>query len=354
MIGLKREMREFMNLQEALKQVRQQQFASVYLIQGTESYLGELFKTELMDQLIKTDDDQFNYSSFDMEEVQLSVAMEEAETIPFFGDYRLVFIENPYFLTAERKTNALDHDIDSLLHYLEQPSPTTILVFIANVEKLDERKKVTKAIKKQAEVVDVNPMGEHEVKQYVEQTIQSEGYEIRPEAFDLLLQLTDLNLSKVMGELQKLFLYASENKIISLNSVKELVPKSLEHNVFDLTNEVLSGHSEKAIQLYEDLLLQGEETIKLNAILLNQIRLFLQTKILAKLGYQQANIAETLKIHPYRVKLALQQVRRFELERLEAIYDELVENDFRMKTGQMDKELLFELFILKLSSQVIH
>ena len=102
--------------------------------------------------------------------------------------------------------------------------------------------------------------------------------------------------------------------------------------------------------MYEDLLLQGEETIKLNAILLNQIRLFLQTKILAKMGYQQANIADTLKVHPYRVKLALQQVRRFELSRLERLYDELVENDYRMKTGQMDKELLFQLFILKLTA----
>ncbi|MBO0469049.1 DNA polymerase III subunit delta [Enterococcus sp. DIV0242_7C1] len=340
-----------MNLQEALQQVRQQQFASVYLVQGTEGYLSELFKTELMNQLIKTEDDQFNYSSFDMEEVPLSVAIEEAETIPFFGDYRLVFIENPYFLTAERKTTGLDHDIDSLLKYLEEPSPTTILVFNASVEKLDERKKITKSLKKQAAFIDVNPMGEREVRQYIEQTIQSEGYDIRPEAFDLLLQLTDLNLSKVMGELQKLFLFSSEDKIISLHAVKELVPKSLEHNVFDLTNEVLSGNGEKTIQLYEDLLLQGEETIKLNAILLNQIRLFLQTKILAKLGYQQANIADTLKIHPYRVKLALQQVRRFELERLEEIYDELVENDVKMKTGKMDKELLFELFILKLSAQ---
>ncbi|MFD2305840.1 DNA polymerase III subunit delta [Enterococcus termitis] len=341
-----------MNLQEALHQVRQHQFASVYLVQGTEGYLSELFKTELMNQLIKTEDDQFNYSSFDMEDVPLSTAIEEAETIPFFGDYRLVFIENPYFLTAERKTNGLEHDIDGLLSYLEQPSPTTILVFSANVEKLDERKKITKAVKKHATFIDVNPMGEREVRQYIEQTIQSEGYEIRPEAFELLLQLTDLNLSKVMGELQKLFLFSSDDKVIALHAVKELVPKSLEHNVFDLTNDVLSGNGEKAIQLYEDLLLQGEETIKLNAILLNQIRLFLQTKILAKLGYQQANIADTLKIHPYRVKLALQQVRRFELDRLEIIYDELVENDFKMKTGQMDKELLFELFILKLSAQV--
>lgn len=69
------------------------------------------------------------------------------------------------------------------------------------------------------------------------------------------------------------------------------------------------------------------------------------------MGYQQANIADTLKVHPYRVKLALQQVRRFELSRLERLYDELVENDYRMKTSKMDKELLFQLFILKLTAQ---
>lgn len=341
-----------MNLQEALKQIRQQQFQSIYLVQGTETYLAELFKTELMKQLIHTEDDQFNYASFDMEEQPLAAAIEEAETIPFFGDYRLVFIENPYFLTAERKNTGLDHDLASLIRYLEEPSPSTIFVFSANYEKLDERKKITKALKKQATLINVQPMPENEIRQYLSQTIESEGYEIRPEAFELLLQRTDYKLTSLMGEIQKLFLYATETKVITLDSVKELVPKSLEHNVFDLTSEVMSGHSETAIQLYEDLLLQGEETIKLNAILLTQIRLLLQTKILSNLGYQQANIAETLKIHPYRVKLAMQQVRTFDLQRLEVIYDELVENDYRMKTGQMDKELLFQLFILKLSGQV--
>ena len=45
---------------------------------------------------------------------------------------------------------------------------------------------------------------------------------------------------------------------------------------------------------YDDLLLQGEETIKINAILIGQVRLLLQASILMKVGYQQANIAETL------------------------------------------------------------
>lgn len=352
MIGWKREKGINMNLQNVLKEIRSKKFSPVYLLQGTEDYLIEQFKLELTNQVLKTEDDQFNLSYFDMEQVPLSIAVEEADTIPFFGEYRLVFIEHPYFLTAERKNITIDHDTESLIQYLQQPSPSTILVIVANFEKLDERKKITKNLKKSSEIVEVNPMAEREVRQYIGQTIQNEGYTIRSEAFDLLLQLTDYNLSKGMGELQKLFLYSYDSKSISLTAVKELVPKSLEYNVFDLTNDVLSGNSEKAIQLFEELLLQGEDTIKLNAILINQVRLFLQAKILAKLGYQQSNIAETIKVHPYRVKLALQKIQHFELKRLEEIYDELVENDYKMKTGKIDKELLFELFILKMSKQL--
>ena len=64
-----------------------------------------------------------------------------------------------------------------------------------------------------------------------------------------------------MGELQKLYLYALETKTITRGAVQELVPKSLEHNVFDLTNEVLSGNSEKAVQLYEDLLYKEKKPL---------------------------------------------------------------------------------------------
>jgi DNA polymerase-3 subunit delta len=144
-----------------------------------------------------------------------------------------------------------------------------------------------------------------------------------------------MRLSKAMQELEKLRLYAGEQKRISKQAVEQLVPKSLEDNVFDLTNYVLQGKTEAALRLYDDLYIQGEETIKINAILISQIRLLLQTAILMKIGYQQGNIAETLKVHPYRVK------------DLAHLYDELIENDYLIKSGRMEKEFLFQLFVLK-------
>lgn len=96
-----------MELQKALKEVREQKIAPVYLLIGTELYLTELFKTTLMKELLTEEDDQFNFFSFDMEETPLSAAIAEAETIPFFGDYRLVFVENPYFLTCRKKNKTV-------------------------------------------------------------------------------------------------------------------------------------------------------------------------------------------------------------------------------------------------------
>ncbi|MGH2183173.1 DNA polymerase III subunit delta, partial [Enterococcus faecalis] len=77
-------------------------------------------------------------------------------------------------------------------------------------------------------VVDVKTMDEKAIRQYLSQPIESEGYTILSDAFDLLLQLSDLNLSKIMGELQKLNLYGLETKTITRDAVQELVPKSLE------------------------------------------------------------------------------------------------------------------------------
>lgn len=336
-----------MSLQQQLNKIKSGELAPIYLVLGQEQFLADTFKRAVTQQVIQTEDDELNFATFDMTETSLSVAVEEANTIPFFGEYRLVAIENPYFLTGEKKNSGLEHNIEELLVYLEEPSPTTILVFYAPYEKLDERKKIVKLLKKQAVLIDTKMMQEKEVRQYVQKYIRNADYEITPEAFELFLRLSDMELSKIMSELNKILLYASDSKKITKDMIENLVPKSLEHNIFDMVTYVTKGQAEKALILYRDLLLQGEETIKINSILISQFRLLLQVKIMLANGYQQSNMLDILKIHPYRIKLAIQQVKSFELSELKSVFHDLVENDYRIKTGQMEKELLFELFILQ-------
>lgn len=132
------------------------------------------------------------------------------------------------------------------------------MVIFADVDKLDERKKITKQLKKAAVVIDVAPMKEADVRQYLQQSLANDGIEMSREAFDLFLRLTDLHLSKAMQELQKLRLYAGNGNKITKEIVLQLIPKTLEHNVFELTSDVLKGNVSDALRLYDDLLLQGK------------------------------------------------------------------------------------------------
>lgn len=336
-----------LSVQADLQKIRKEKLQPCYLVLGTEKFLQDQVREEILKKIQVDSKDDLNFLSFDMENTSLDEVVAEAETLPFFGEQRLVFVENPYFLTGEKVNNGIEQNTDLLVDYLKAPLESTVLVFFAPYEKLDERKKVTKQLKKTAIIIDVKQLNEKEVRQYLTNTLNNSEIAMDRYAIDLFLRLTDLDLSKLMRELQKLMLFAQDQKKITSKEVEQLVPKTLEHNLFDMTQYVLTGNTEQALRLYEDLVLQGEETIKINAILLAQLRLLLQTKFLIKIGYQQANIAETLKVHPYRVKLAMQEVRRFDEGLLVRLFDQLVELDYQIKTGQIDKELSFQLFVLQ-------
>lgn len=341
---------EIMNYTAEMAKITKGQFSPVYLFLGTESYLADSAKQTLIQATLAEDERDLNFGIYDMEEVPVGVALDDAESVPFFGDKRLVIMDRPNFFTAEKSKQKIDHDLVWLENYLKNPPDFTILAFFAPYEKLDERKKITKLLKKTATVIEVNTLSEKEVRHFLKDTIANEGYTMTPEAFELFIQLTDAKLSTAMSELPKLLLFSSETKQITKSAVNDLVAKSLEQNIFALVEYVLKRQTANALSLYQDLLLQKEDPIKINAILMTQFRLLLQVKFLEKKGYQQGDSAGMLKVHPYRVKLAIQQARKFSEKVLVSAFEGLVDAEYRLKTGQGDKEMQFELFVLQFAA----
>lgn len=330
-----------------LAKIKKGQFSPVYLFLGTESFFIQEAREALLTHSMDEADQELNIGVYNLAEVPIDRALEDAESLPFFGDRRLVIVDNPSFLTGERAKNKIEHDTDWLEGYLKQPADTTILAIFAPYEKLDNRKKITKLLKKQATLVDVSPLKGNDTRQYLSRYVKEEGYELDRHTAQFFFERIEDNLSKGIQELDKLFLAAIDDKKITKNLIEELIPRNLEQNIFDIVTHVLNKNTDKAIQLYQDLLLQKEEPIKINAILLGQFRLLLQVKLLAKKGYQQPNMVKVLKVHPYRVKLASQQIRHLSEAVLMRAYLGLVEAETNMKTGNGLKEVQFEMFMLR-------
>lgn len=339
-------------LEKQLASIRKGKLENLYLVQGTEDYLIEQVRqTFLSTVLVDEEAADFNFGQFDMKDTPVGLALQEAESFPFFGDQRLLFIQNPYFLTGERVTNGPEHEIKELEEYLENPSDFTICVVFAPYEKLDKRKKVTKLLTKQATLIDVQPMSEREMINYVKSVCQEKEFRFKDQAFETLLELTDRNLTRMMHELEKLMLFHQDSRTILKSSVEKLVSKSLEQNVFELNDLVLRKDVRGSIELYQDLLTQKEDPIKIIALMIGQFRLLLQVKILRKKGYQQGDIAGLLKVHPYRVKLGMEKERHFDQSLLSQAHHHLIEADYQIKSGQVKPEMQFELFVLKFAGK---
>ena len=130
-----------LRITELKKNLKQGNLDNVYLVTGQEQVFIEDIQKSFK-EIMTPEERDMNFSNFDLEEVSLADVINEAISAPFFGERRLVFAQNPYFLTAERVKNAVDQNTDLLLKYIQNPTPSTILVIFATYEKLDARKKL--------------------------------------------------------------------------------------------------------------------------------------------------------------------------------------------------------------------
>ncbi|WP_160721801.1 DNA polymerase III subunit delta [Bacillus sp. USDA818B3_A] len=333
---------------EIWKKIKKKEIAPIYLLYGTEAFLINETKQLLLDHILEEEEKDFNFSAYDLEETSVDLALEDAETFPFLGEKKVVILHNPVFLTAEKTKEKVEHNLAKLEQYLKEPAPYTVMVISAPYEKLDERKKITKELKKNAELVEAKKMSEHDLKKWVKDRAKNNGMEMEENAIDQLLALAGTNMFMLAGEVDKLSLYAAEQKRIDRELVEKLVARTLEQNIFTLIEKVVQRKLDEALRIYYDLLKQNEEPIKILALLSGQFRLIYQVKELSRRGYGQQQIAGFLKIHPFRVKLALGQAGGFTDEELAHLMALLADADYQMKTGGMNKSLLIEMLLFRL------
>lgn len=333
------------------KKIKKKQFTPMYVLYGTEDFLINETKQLLINYALSEEEIEFNLSSYDLEETPIEVAIEDAETFPFVGERRLIFLNNPTFLTGEKSKSKIEHNLNKLEAYLKEPAPYSIIVFSGAYEKLDERKKLTKELKRQGTVVDAKKLNEQELILWVKERVAISGVEIDDEAVHQLLTLSGTNLLMLTTEVDKLALYANGGKKIDVNMVEKLVSRSLEQNIFSLVDKIVQRKIEDAFRIYYDLLKQNEEPLKILAILAGQFRLIYQVKELARKGYGQQQIAGFVKVHPFRVKLAAGQARLFKDEELAQIMNMLADADYLAKTGGMNKEMILEMFLFRLHGE---
>ncbi|MCC0564463.1 DNA polymerase III subunit delta [Brevibacillus borstelensis] len=337
-----------MPLLSAIREIRQKQFAPIYVLYGPESFLAEEFMTLAKREMIDPAYADLNLSVYDCTETPLSHILQDAETLPFLGEHRLVIAKQAYFLTGSKPQTKHESDPNVLIPYLEQPPSYTTLILYTDADKLDERKKLVKSLQQKARVIPFPYLRDSDLYAWIER--QAQKYETSMER-SLAAKLAERiggDLRLLDKELEKMSLYVGgKGGVITDEVIEKLASRTLEQDVFALIEQIAAGRLDKGLRMLYDCLKTGEEPIRLLALMARQFRLLLHVRQWAPKGYSQQQLAGMLKVHPYAVKKAGEQARYFSEEALRKLLAILAEEDFRMKSGQVDKRLALELFMTR-------
>lgn len=316
----------------------------IYLMYGLESYL---MKQEIINILKKENIDVLNQSNYDLENTDLKDIIEDAATISLFGDKKAILVDNSYIFTTTTNKKLKEQNLDCLFNYIEHPNELTLLFFLVNKETIDNRKKITVKMKQKAIFKEFHPM--NDIKKYIENMLQP--YHIKREDIAFLNNRVGNNLSIIELEINKLKTYKDSDYEITHQDILDVTCKTIDIDIFSLIDNIVLKNKEKALESYAEMIKLGEEPIKIIIMLANQFRIMYQAKQLLKQGYSEKNIASLLAIHPYRVKLALEKGRKFDEGILLNYLRQLALLDYQIKSGQIDKNIGLELFILTIEQK---
>lgn len=346
-----------MDLAAVENSLKRQVVSSVYLFYGEETYLRDTLVEKFKKTLLPAELGDFNLDIMDGREANLADLAANAGTLPFMADKRLVIVQHAEFFKASKKSQEEEGEElpvaaneEPLLQYLENPNPSTCLIFMVDGG-VDKRKKIYKLVSKAGQVVEFPLLKGQALASWVTQRTEGMGRKISREGAGLLASTLGSHLGLLEQELVKLITYLGDTgDTITLEHVEALMSGHREITVFQLVDAVGGKRFAQAMDLVRELMFQGVTPFQITGLLARQFRLIWLTGKHQEKGHSEKQIASSLGVQPFVVGKCLQQGRNFSPAQLTVAFRVLVEADYRMKSGQQEQSAAMEMTLIQLCS----
>lgn len=309
----------------------------LYLLYGLERFL---INEEIKKIISENNIDEYSISKFNAKQNTIEDILLDAISLPLFGEKRLIIVEDAYFFTSDK----VDENVSKKLEdYLNNYSKNSIIIFIVNNEKLDERKRLTKLAKSNAKIKEFN--SKKDSNEIIRDRLKD--YNIDYRNITLIKEKLNNQNELIDSEINKLITY-KDDKNISEDDIENVITDYPKVDFFEFIDNIINKNIKESIKTYEELLKLKEEPIKIIVTLANQFRLMYQSKKMSEAGYSEKDIATELGEHPYRVKLAILKANNYKDSDLLTNLKKLGEINLNAKKGLTDSSVALELFILGL------
>lgn len=325
------------------KDIKAGNIKPIYFFMGEEPYYIDKLTEFIEDNVLTEDEKGFNQMVLYGRDTSVEEVVSNAKRYPMMAERQVVIV---------KEAQELSRTIEKLVAYVENPQPTTVLVFAFKYKTLDKRKKVTKLLAKQGVVFESKKLYENQVGDWIKRVLSGQGYGIEPKAAAMLVEFLGTDLSKISNELDKLKIILPKGHSITPNDIEENIGISKDFNVFELRKAIGEKNQLKAYQIAEYF----AQNPKDNPLVLTTGLIFgFFSQLLQYHGLKdksKQNVASTLRINPFFVSDYDVAFRNYPMKKVSAIVAKLREIDVKSKgvganaIPQHDllKEMLYTIF----------
>lgn len=271
-----------------------------------------------------------------------------------FVNTKLLILKN--FLSSEAKSDLAE----LLLKVASQPTDGLYLLFIEEgkiswSKNLAKRFKdlVDKGLVKTKDYASLSPA---ELEKWIVDKVRLEGGKISANTARLFGSLVGNDFLQLNNDIAKLLALRGSNEIRT-NDLDSLVSVQLKDDVFAFVEAIGKRRIPEALEILKRQFDQGVAVQSLLGMTAWHFRVLMSVRqLMDKSGNRLSSreVAQELKLHPFVVAKTLQQLPYYSAKSLAELYEELHDLDIRLKTSRLEPEVLFSLFLSRLSNLQVH
>src|SRR5690606_14184201 len=234
-----------MTFQQLITDLKNRKFSPIYLLHGEESYYIDAVSNYIEKNVLSEAEKGFNQTILYGKETDFITIVNNAKRYPMMAEKQVVLVKEAQNLEWNRDSAEI------LEAYLENPLHSTILVLCYKYAKFDKRKKSYKLMDSKGVVLESNKIYDNKVASWITDYTQSAGRKIHPAAASLMAEYLGTDLSKLVNELDKIFLNVPQEREINNEDIQNNIGISKDFNVFELNKALAYKDVLKANQIVD-------------------------------------------------------------------------------------------------------
>lgn len=332
------------NLLKLKKQLKENTLSPLYVLYGEEEFLREMYVERIIEKIPDGGFPEFNHIKIKGADIPLAEYDDAWESFPMMTDKKLIHIKNSEIFVSKRGSSGGPSSEERKEFWTEKfkrISDDTVVVFDESA--VDKRSALYKAAAKAGTVVEFAYQSEADLVTWVIGRCLKAKKKISKENAYYLVTLCDPGLGNINNELGKLLDFCEEE--IYKTDIERIVSKSMQVIVFELTDAIMAGNTNKAIATLTDLKTVRESAFNLMYLMLASFDKMLHAKLLG--GASQSEIASELGVSPYIVRKYIDGANGFDEDALTWMVRRVAELDLAIKEGRVDEWTALEQYVME-------